>query len=59
MTVLINEFEIVPSSEGEASASSNEAAPKPAPKETEQMEARDVYVLIERCEERRLRVWTH
>ena len=59
MGVLINEFEIVPPSEGEAGQRPDEAVPKPAGDESQQLEARDVRTLIQRCEERRARIWAH
>lgn len=59
MGVLINEFEIVPPSEGEAGERPDAAAPPPAAEESQRLEARDVHTLIQRREERRARVWAH
>jgi hypothetical protein len=59
MGVLINEFEIVTPSEGEAGQRPDEAAPQTATDESQQLEARDVHTLIQRREERRARIWAH
>jgi len=59
MSVLINEFEIVPPSEGEAGERSDEGAPQPAKEASQQLDARDLYTLLQRREERRARVWAH
>lgn len=59
MGVLINEFEIVPPSEGEAGQRPAEAAPRPQADESQQLKPRDLFTLIQRAEERRARVWAH
>lgn len=59
MGVLINELEIVPPSEGESGQRPDEAAPQQTAEELEKLEARDVHRLIERREERLVRVWAH
>jgi hypothetical protein len=59
MSVLINEFEIVPASEGEAAQRPDNAAPPPVPEKPEQLQAPDVHRLMERRRERLARVWAH
>ncbi len=59
MSVLINEFEIVPPSEGEAGQRPAEAAPRPAKEEAQEPNGQDVYTLMRRREERLARVWAH
>ena len=59
MGVLINEFEVVPASEGEAVQRRDTATPPPTPEVSEQLEASDVYRLMERRKERLARVWAH
>jgi hypothetical protein len=59
MSVLINEFEIVPASEEEAEQRSDSASPPLTTKVSEQLEAAEVHRLIQRREERMIRVWAH
>ena len=59
MSVLINEFEVVPPAEGGAGQRPAEAAPKSDAGPSQPLRAADVHTLIRRCEERRARVCAH
>ncbi len=59
MGVLINEFEIVPASEGDAGRRPNEADSQRPQDDDAKLQVQDVKTLLQRCEERRARVWAH
>jgi len=59
MGVIINEFEIVPPTRGEASRSTSSNSEQSNPNAAEPIKADDVKTLLDRCEKRRARVWAH
>ncbi len=58
MGVLINEFEIVPPSAGDAGRKPDDAGDKGSGN-IDKFKAQDVKTLLQRCEERRVRVLAH
>lgn len=59
MSVLINELEIVPPSAEDSAPRPQQAAPTATAGDEERLTAADVRELVEREDERCLRVWAH
>lgn len=59
MGVLINEFEVVPPSEGETGKGNESASRQTATQQEKTLQAADIQIVLERNTERRVRVLAH
>lgn len=59
MSVLINEFEIVPQPSGEGGGEAQGAPPSEVGEQGSGVTAREVLTLVHKRERRRARVWAH